>query len=208
MEDVLKLYHLPYDANIPLVCMDEKPYQMLGETREPLPVRPGSVAKQDFEYERHGTCSIFLFTEPLAGICHADAQLQRTATDWACQIKELLTVRYPNVPLIRLVMDNLNTHGISSLYKAFPSQEARQLAKRLEIHHTPKHGSWLNIAEVELSALSKQCLNRRISDVETLNRELSNWEKARNAHAASVHWQFTVDDARAELYSLYPKVTS
>ena len=206
MEDVLELYRRPYDADIPLICMDEKPYQLLGETRDPLPVRPGSVAKLDFEYERHGTCSIFLFTEPLAGICHVDARLQRTAIDWAYKIKELLTVTYPNAPFIRLVMDNLNTHGISSLYKAFPPLEARQLAKRLEIHHTPKHGSWLNIAEVELSALSKQCLSRRIPDLDTLNCEMQSWEKTRNAHASAVRWQFTVEEARIRLHSLYPKL--
>jgi hypothetical protein len=206
MEDVLELYHQPYNSNIPLICMDEKPYQFLGDVRKPLPVKPGSIAKQDYEYQRNGTCSIFLFTEPLAGICHADALKQRTAVDWAEKIKELLTVYYPDAPLVRLVMDNLNTHAIASLYKVFPPHEARELAKRLEIHYTPKHGSWLNIAEIELSALSKQCLNRRIPDLVTLNSEIAHWELHRNALAPKVHWQFTLHDARTRLFSLYPKL--
>ena len=146
MEDILDLYQLPYDPAIPMVCMDEKPYQLLGDAREPLPMRQGSCAKLDSEYVRGGTASIFLFCEALAPWCHVTALPRRTALDWAAQIKELLTVHYPDAPLIRLVMDNLNTHTTASLYKAFPAAEARALARRLEIHYTPKHGSWLNIA--------------------------------------------------------------
>jgi len=205
MEDVLELYQMPYDPDIPMICMDEKPYQLIGETREPLPTIKGSIAKQDYEYIRNGTCSIFLFCEPLAGRRHTIAYKQRTCVDWAMQIKELLTVHYPQAPLIRLVMDNLNTHSVASLYKAFPPNEARQLAKRLEIHYTPKHGSWLNIAEIELSVLSRQCLNRRIHDLDLLNRELACWDSQRNTGASSVRWQYTVDEARTSLMSLYPK---
>lgn len=204
MEDILDLYQLPYDPAIPLICMDEKPYQLLGDARESLPMRQGSCAKVDSEYVRSGTASIFLFCEPLAPWCHATALPRRTALDWAGQIKELLTVHYSNAPLIRLVMDNLNTHTIASLYKAFPPAEARALAKRLEIHYTPKHGSWLNIAECYLSTLSRQCLNRRIDALNLLNTEISAWEGAHRALNRSVHWHFTTQDARTKLHSLYP----
>lgn len=153
MEDVLEVYALPYDEKIPLICMDEKPYQLLGEKLEPLPMGPGSPQKQDYEYIRNGVCSIFVFTEPLAGWRHVCAKEQRTKVDWAYQIKELLEVHYPMAEKVRLVMDNLNTHTIGSLYEAFPPAQALALAKRLEIHYTPKHGSWLNIAEIELNVL-------------------------------------------------------
>ena len=204
MEDILDLYQLPYDPAIPLICMDEKPYQLLADAREPLPMKPGSCAKVDNEYVRGGTASIFLFCEPLAPWCHVTALYRRTALDWAAQIKELLTVHYPNAPLIRLVMDNLNTHAIASLFKAFPPAEARALAKRLEIHYTPKHGSWLNIAECYLSTLSRQCLNRRIDALNLLNSELFAWERAHRIFNRSVHWHFTTQDARTRLRSLYP----
>lgn len=206
MEDILDLYQLPYDPAIPMICMDEKPYQLLGNVREPLPMRQGSCVKLDNEYVRGGTASIFLFCEPMENWCHVVALPHRTALDWAEQIKELLTVHYPNVPLIRLVMDNLNTHVIASLYKAFPPEEARSMARRLEIHYTPKHGSWLNIAECYLSALSRQCLNRRLVTLDLLNTEISAWESAHNALNHSVRWHFTTDDARTKLRSLYPKL--
>lgn len=204
MEDVLDLYQMPYDPAIPMICMDEKPYQLLADAREPLPMRPNSCTKVDNEYIRGGTASIFLFCEPLAAWCHVTALPHRTALDWATQVKELLTVHYPDVPFIRLVMDNLNTHGIASLYKAFPPAEARALAKRLEIHYTPKHGSWLNIAECYLSTLSRQCLNRRIDQLTLLNEELSAWETAHLSLNHSLHWHFATVDARTRLRSLYP----
>nr|WP_245988755.1 IS630 family transposase [Flexivirga caeni] len=162
MEDVLEVYHRPYNANVPIVCMDEKPYQLLAHARAPKPVRPGSDRKEDSEYVRHGTCSIFVWVEPLAGRRRVDARPRRTRIDWAAEIDHLLTIDYPTAPRVVLVMDNLNTHTLGSLYEAFEPVKARNLASRLEIHYTPKHGSWLNIAEIELSALTRQCLSRRI----------------------------------------------
>ena len=208
MEDVLDLYQLPYDANYPVVCMDEKPYQLLGESRTPIPMKAGKPERQDGEYVRNGTCSIFIFNEPLSGWRHTCVCERRTKIDWANQIRILLEQYYPNEAKIRLVMDNLNTHTISSLYEAFTPELARSLAKRLEIHHTPKHGSWLNMAEIELSVLSKQCLDRRIDDIALLRKELSFWEANRNAIQKGVDWQFTTVDARIKLKRLYPQFKS
>jgi hypothetical protein len=208
MEDVLDLYQQPFDEAYPVICMDEKPYQLLGETRTPIPMEPGKPERQDGEYIRNGTCSIFIFTEPLAGWRHVEVCERRTRVDWANQIRELLDVHYPDTPKIRLVMDNLNTHSISSLYEAFEPETARRLAKRLEIHFTPKHGSWLNIAEIELSAMAKQCLGRRISSITELSEELSAWESARNKNQKGVDWQFTTDTARIKLRRLYPQFKS
>jgi hypothetical protein len=205
MEDILDIYELPYNPLQPVVCMDEKPYQLLGEAREPLPIRKGSNQKIDSEYVRKGTCSIFVFTEPLSGIRHLNVRERRTAIDWAEEIKYIADVRYPNVEKITLVMDNLNTHKISSLYKAFPAAEARRLTKRLDVHYTPKHGSWLNIAEIELNVMTRQCLKRRIDDIEKLRSELSSWEVERNNKISTINWQFTNSDARTKLISLYPK---
>ena len=204
MEDILDIYALPYDPEIPLICMDEQPVQLLGEFIEPIEIKPGSLKKEDFQYVRNGTCAIFMFTEPLAGWRHVSAQERRTKLDWAKQIKQLLEVHYPNAKKIRLVMDNLNTHTIGSLYEAFEPEVARSLAGRLEIHYTPKHGSWLNIAEIELSALTLQCLNRRIGDLDSLRNEISAWNKLRNETAKTVDWQFTTQNARGTLKSLYP----
>ena len=206
MEDILDTYALPYDQEIPLICMDEQPVQLLGDRYEAIEMAPGRPWKEDFQYTRNGTCSIFMFTEPLGGWRHASAKEHRTKLDWAEQIKELLEVHYPNVSKIRLVMDNLNTHTVGSLYEAFAPEVARTLAQRLEIHYTPKHGSWLNVAEIELSAMTKQCLNRRIPDLQRLNSEISAWEKSRNADQKTVDWQFTTADARGKLKSLYPKI--
>ena len=206
MEDVLEVYAMPYDEEIPLICMDEQPFQFLDETREPIPMRPGSARKEDYEYVRKGTCSIFIFTEPLVGWRHVHATARRTKRDWAKQIQELLEVHYPHAKRIRLVMDNLNTHAISSLYETFPPEVALRLAKRLEIHYTPKHGSWLNIAEIELNVMTKQCLGRRIPDLASLQSQLSPWEHHRNASSRSVDWQFHTVDARDKLKSLYPKL--
>lgn len=207
MEDVLSVYARPYNSQKPVVCMDEKPYQLLDESRELLPAKPGSTEKVDYEYIRQGTCSIFLFTEPLAGWRHALALPRRTRKDWAGQIKWLLDEQYPNVEKVVLVNDNLNTHSISSLYEAFPPEEAFRLAQRLEIHFTPKHGSWLDIAEIELSALAVQCLGkRRITSIESLNQSLLAWYTRRNFQQKSVDWQFTTLEARVKLKSLYPVI--
>lgn len=206
MEDVLEVYALPHDEKIPLICMDEKPYQLLGEKLEPLPMGPGSPQKQDYEYIRNGVCSIFVFTEPLAGWRHVCAKEQRTKVDWAYQIKELLEVHYPMAEKVRLVMDNLNTHTIGSLYEAFPPAQALALARRLEIHYTPKHGSWLNIAEIELNVLTMQCLDRRIPSIVELNRHLVAWETSRNHTTKRVDWHFTTQQARDKLKWLYPKL--
>lgn len=206
MEDILELYCLPYDPNIPLVCMDEQPRQLIKETRTALPAMPGKPRRVDYEYERNGTAALFMFVEPLGAWRHVDVRERRTALDWAHEIRELLEVHYPHAPLVRLVCDNLNTHKIASLYEAFEPAQARVLAKRLEIHYTPKHGSWLNIAEVELSALSGQCLSRRIPDMDTLRHETQAWEQKRNARQKGVDWQFTTHDARIKLKHLYPQM--
>lgn len=204
----MDLYQQPLDDLSPVICMDEKPLQLLDESRTPIPMKPGNPERQDGEYVRNGTCSIFLFTEPLAGWRHVTACQRRTRIDWANQIRDLLEIYYPKVPKIRLVMDNLNTHSISSLYEAFSPEIARGLAKRLEIHHTPKHGSWLNIAEIELSVMSRQCLDRRIATITSLRTELSAWELARNNNQKGVDWQFTTDTARIKLKRLYPQFKS
>ena len=206
MEDILETYALPYDEAIPLVCMDEQPCQLLDHYLEPLPMRPASPRKEDYEYVRKGTCSIFVFTEPLQGWRHVCARERRTKVDWALMIRELLEVHYPNARRIRLVMDNLNTHTVASLYEAFPPAKALELAKRLEIHYTPKHGSWLNIAEIELNVMTMQCLNRRIPSLNELNCQLSAWEATRNAATKTVDWHFSTEQARDKLKWLYPKL--
>ena len=206
MEDVLEVYHRPYDPSIPVVCMDEKPYQLLGHARAPIPARPGHDRKEDSEYVRHGTCSIFVWAEPLAGRRRVDARPRRTRIDWAAEVDQLLTVDYPNAQRVVLVMDNLNTHTLGSLYEAFEPAKARALAERLEIHHTPKHGSWLNVAEIELSRLTRQCLARRVDDLDLLNAELAAWQAATNADQRQVDWQFTTSDARIKLRHLYPQI--
>jgi len=207
MEDVLEVYLRPYDPTRPVICMDEKPYQLLSEVREPIPAKPGEVRKVDSEYKREGTCSIFIFTEPLAGWRYVKAFERRTKIDWAHRVKWILDNQYPDTEKVVMVMDNLNTHVISSLYETFPPEEAFRLAQRLEIHYTPKHGSWLDIAEIELSALAAQCLgNRRIPTIELLNVELSAWETRRNAGQKGVDWHFTTTDARLKLKRLYPAV--
>ena len=206
MEDILDVYEMPYDPSVPVVCMDEKPYQLLGEARGALPMRPGDLQKIDSEYKRNGTASIFVFIEPLGGIRHVSVREHRTAKDWAEEIRYLTDVTYPDKEKIILVMDNLNTHAIASLYKAFPAAEARRIARKLEIHYTPKHGSWLNIAEIEINVMMRQCLSRRIADIEKLRPELQAWENDRNNAEARINWQFTTDNARIKLTSLYPKI--
>jgi hypothetical protein len=204
MEDVLAVYTRRYDPCRPVVCMDEKPYQLLGHTRDPILARPGSDLKEDHEYVRHGTCSVFVWVEPLRGWRHVDAQHRRTKIDWAHQVQRLLTVDYPDAETVVLVMDNLNTHTLGSLYEAFEPETAFALAQRLEIHHTPKHGSWLNIAEIELSVLTRQCLDRRIDTLDTLNAELAAWQHVTNTDQRQVDWHFTTTDARTKLRHLYP----
>lgn len=208
MEDVLDVYELPYDPKCPVVCMDEKPYQLLGEAKKPLPMIPGSDRKTDPEYIRNGTVSIFAVVEPLGGTHHVSVREHRTAIDWAQEIKYLVDVMYPDAEKIILVMDNLNTHKPASLYKRYSPEEARRIIKKLEIHYTPKHGSWLDIAEIELNVMTRQCLSRRIADIELLRRELSVWETERNIIAAKVNWHFRTGDARIKLKSLYPSFTA
>ena len=207
MEDVLSVYKRKVDPAIPLICMDETSKQLIKETRQVIPAKPGSPARYDFEYERNGVCSIFMFYAPFVGKRHVAVSKRRTRVDWAQQIKNLLDVHYPDARKVILVMDNLNTHNGISLYETFQPKEARRLLDRLEIHYTPKHGSWLNIAEIELGVLTRQCLNRRIPDQHTLAREISAWENQRNQAKAKVDWRFTNEDARIKLKRLYPILT-
>ena len=204
MEDVLDVYARSLDPTVPMVCMDEKPLQLLGHARDTIPAAPGRDRREDSEYVRCGTCSIFVWVEPLAGRRRVVARRQRTRIDWAQEVDQLLSVDYPDAQRVVLVMDNLNTHTLGSLYEAFEPAKARALAQRLEIHHTPKHGSWLNIAEIELSALTRQCLDRRIDDLDVLNTELTAWQNATNADQRQVQWHFTTSDARTRLRHLYP----
>jgi transposase len=204
MEDILELYQLPYDPNKPLICMDETSKQLVKETRMPIAAIAGQPARYDYEYERNGVCNIFMFYEPFGGKRYVSITNRRTKRDWAIQIKELLDVRFPTQEKIVLVMDNLNTHNGSSLYETFSPKEARRLLNRLELHYTPKHGSWLNIAEIELRVLSGQCLNRRIPDRQVLENEVAAWQDQRNFKQAKVDWRFSNDDARIKLKRLYP----
>lgn len=206
MENILDLYCQPYNKAIPVICMDEKPYQLIDQVREPLAMKPGQTLKEDNEYKRNGTCSIFVFFEPLTGWCNVDAQERRTRADWAHQIRYLLEDCFPNVQKIRLVMDNLNTHTIAALYHTFPPELARSLAKRLEIHYTPKHGSWLNMAEILISVLSRQCLSRRIPTLEKVNSQITAWQEDKLSRPTKVDWQFTTADARIKLKHLYPVI--
>ncbi len=206
MEDVLEVYTRPHDERFPQVCLDEKSKQLVGETREPLAASPGQPARHDHEYERKGTANLFIVCEPLAGWRHVSVTERRTKLDWARCIKELVDLHYPSAEKIVLVMDNLNTHTPAALYEAFDPSEARRLLKRLEIHYTPKHGSWLNMAEIELSVLARQCLDRRIPDRESLGGEVGAWEEDRNAAESSIEWRFTTTEARIKLKHLYPEI--
>jgi DDE superfamily endonuclease len=206
MEDVLEVYHRPYDPERPVVCMDESSKQLIAEVRQPLPAKPGAVAKQDCEYERRGTANLFMAVEPLAGQRTVRVTDQRTRADWARFVEHLLVAVYPEVAALVLVMDNLNTHTTGSLYEAFAPATARALAERLEIHYTPKHGSWLNMAETELSILSGQCLDRRIDRKEVMAQEVAAWERDRNTNESKIDWQFTTADARIKLKRLYPSI--
>ena len=208
MEDILTVYTYPFDPQRPLVCMDETTKQLVKEARCMVPAQPGIPARYDYEYERNGVCNLFMFYEPLGGKRYVTITDHRRKTDWALQIKELLDKRYPRARKVILVMDNLNTHSGASLYEAFPPDEARRLLDRLEIHYTPKHGSWLNIAEIELRVLSGQCLDRRIPDKLTLKHEVASWANQRNVLQARVDWRFSTEDARIKLKRLYPTLLS
>jgi transposase len=204
MEDVREVYTRPYDPLRPVVCMDETSKQLLRDTRQSLPMEPGRVERKDYEYERGGVANVFMFLEPLAGRRWLDITEYRAKVDWAHQIKELVDVGYPEAERIVLVMDNLNTHTPASLYEAFCPEEARRIAQKLEIHYTPKHGSWLNMAEIELSVLSRQCLERRVPDFETLQAEARAWQDRRDEKGVKIDWRFTTENARVKLKRLYP----
>jgi hypothetical protein len=204
MEDILELYAEEYMANYPVVCFDESPYQLISETRTPIPAAPGQPERIDYEYRREGTCNLFMQLEPLRGWRHVDVTERRTAADFAYQMRDLVDVHYPQATLITVVMDQLNTHTLASLYEVFPPAEARRLIDKLQIRHTPKHGSWLNMAECEFAILHSQCLDRRLGDIATVQQEIAAWEAARNAAQATIHWQFTLATARKKLHRLYP----
>lgn len=206
MEDVLGVYHRPHDPNRPLVCFDEGTKQQVQETRLPLASQPEQIAKYDYEYKRNGTSNLFLFFAPLDAWRHVKVTNRRTMIDWAHCMRDLVDIHFPEAETIVIVMDNLNTHKLASLYEAFPPTEAWRIAEKLEIHYTPKHGSWLNMAEIELSVLSRQCLNRRIPDQPTLIHETAAWEVQRNTRASTVDWRFTTADARIKLKRLYPTI--
>ncbi len=204
MEDVLAVYTRPHDPACPLVCLDETSKQLVAETRAPMPVAPGFPARHDYEYKRNGTANLFMLFAPLEGWRHVKPTARRTAIDYAHVLKELSDVHFPRAETIVLVQDNLNTHAPSSLYEAFPPDEARRIAERFEWHYSPKHGSWLNMAEAEMSILARQCLARRIPDVATLEQQVSAWILQRNKHHAKADWRFTTQDARIKLKNLYP----
>lgn len=206
MEDVLDVYTRPYDPNRPVVCMDETSKQLIGETRVPRPAQSGRLQRYDYEYERHGVSNLFLLFEPLAARRQVTVTDRRTSQDWAELMRQLVDEHYPEAEVITLVLDNLNTHTPASLYETFEPEEARRIARRLEIHYTPKHGSWLNMAEIELSVLSRQCLDRRIADKTALSGEVAAWQKERNQAEATVDWRFTTSDARIKLKKLYPSI--
>jgi hypothetical protein len=206
MEDILEVYQRPADPVRPVVCLDETSRQVVAEVRDPLPVRPGRAARHDPEYAREGVVNLFLVTEPLRGWRQVRVSQQRTRIDWAHCVKDLVDVHYPGAEQIVLVMDQLNTHAPASLYEAFPPAEAKRLTDRLEIHYTPKHGSWLNMAEIELSVLQRQCLDRRLRDRATIQREVAAWVGARNGVATTIAWRFTTQDARIKLKRLYPVI--
>jgi transposase len=206
MEDILDIYHLPYDPEYPVVCMDEANKQLIGEVKKPMPMKQGCVRLEDDEYVRNGVVQIFAEIEPLTGRQHVKINDTRTMKDWAEYMKEMADERYPEVKKIRLVMDNLNTHTIASFYETYEPEEARRLAEKFEIHYTPKHGSWLNIAEIELSVLKRQCLDRRIPSKEEMVAEVEAWLADRNKKIQKIDWQFTCDKARIKLKRLYPVI--
>jgi hypothetical protein len=206
MEDVLDVYHLPYDPDYPVVCFDESNKQLIAEKRKSIPTEPGQLERYDYEYKRNGVRNLFLFFSPLAAWRHVKVTKQRTHLEWAYCMKDLVDVHFPEAICIRLIQDNLNTHNPAFLYEVFEPAEAKRILDKLEFHFTPKHGSWLNMAEIEFSVLSRQCLNRRIGDEASLVHEIATWEDHRNLDLATVDWQFTTDDARIKLKKLYPSI--
>lgn len=204
MEDVLDLYAEPYNPRLPVVCFDERPYQLVGETRTPLPAEPGQLARYDYEYRRNGTCNLFTYLQPLAAWRHVVVTERRTHLDFAHRMKELVDLHFPEAAKIRLVVDNLNIHTPAAFYQAFEPADARRLVCRLEFHYTPKHGSWLNMVEAEIAVLSSQCLDRRIPDITMLRTEVDAWAQERNQKKATIKWQFNITDARTKLSRLYP----
>jgi hypothetical protein len=206
MEDVLSVYKRPYDPSRPVVCMDEMPRQLIREVYAPLPMEPGKPKRYDHHYERNGVVNLFMFFEPLAGWRTVMIRERRTKVDWAYCMRQLLEEHYPEAQQVVLVMDNLNTHGLSSFYEAFPPEEACRMAQRLEIHYTPEHGSWLNMAEIENSAMARQCLSRRIPEKQVMEEETSAWSERRNEEGAAANWRFRTEDARIKLRRLYPNI--
>jgi hypothetical protein len=206
MEDVLQVYQQPYDAQRPVICMDEMPKQLLVQTREPLPLQPGQPRREDYEYQRNGVADLFMLFEPLQGKRFVQVTTKRRRLEWATVMQHLADELYPKAAKIIVVLDNLNTHTPAAFYATFAPAEARRLVERFEFHFTPKHGSWLNMAEIELSALVRQCLNRRLSNLATLAAEVQAWQQQRNDEVVKVHWQFKTDDARIKLKHLYPKI--
>ena len=206
MEDIIEVYHLPYDEKVPVICMDEQPFQLVSEVIKPIPATGNHPERYDYEYRRNGTLNVFMFTEPLGGWRKVSITDSKTKKDWAEEIRNLVEVEYPDAEKIILVCDNYPTHTIGALYLAFPPEIASRILKRLEIHYTPKHGSWLNIAEIELSVLTMQCLGRRFEGRETVIKEAKAWERNRNKNQKSVDWQFTSSDARVKLKRLYPQI--
>ena len=208
MENVLEVYHRPYNPKQPVVCMDEQPVQLIKETRRPIRSRPGQRYRYDYEYERNGTASLFLFTEALGHWRRTSIRQRRTKLDWAQEIKKLLDNDYPEADKVILICDNLNTHKAGSLYEAFPPEQASRYLQRLEIHYTPVHGSWLNIAECELSAMTRQCMKPRVGNITTLKQRTNAWTQNRNNKQTGIDWRFTTDNARIKLKRLYPKIQS
>jgi hypothetical protein len=206
MEDVLEVYHRPYDEKRPLIALDEASKQLVGEVVQPLPPEPGQPERFDYEYVRNGTANLFMISAPLLGWRAVQVTERRTAKDYAEVLRWLAEEVHPDAEVIVLVQDNLNTHVLASLYEAFPPEQARRLAERFEVHYTPKHGSWLNVAEIELSVLTRQCLGRRIASAEELRREVAAWEAERNERAVQVRWRFTTTEARIKLHRLYPSL--
>jgi DDE superfamily endonuclease len=204
MEDVLDLYAEPYDPQYPVVCFDESPYQLISEVREPLPATPGHPVRYDYEYRREGSCNLFMFLEPLQGWRHVKVTDRRTAQDFAHCLQDLVDRHFPQATVISVVLDNLNTHTPAALYATFPPAEACRILRKLDFHYTPKHGSWLNMAEIEFAVLSTQCLDRRLRDLETVRRAVAAWETRRNAAKASIDWRFTTAKARRKLKHSYP----
>lgn len=207
MEDLLDLYAQPYDPKRPVVCFDERPYPLIGETRQPIPAKPGQPKRVDYQYERNGVVNLFVCLEPLAGWRHVEVTQQRTKSDFAHQMQHLVDDHHPQAEVIRLVVDNLNIHNPAALYEVFPAPEARRILAKLEFHYTPKHASWLNQVEIEISVLSRQCLERRLPDQQRLTCEIAAWENQRNAQKAKIDWRFSAADARVKLQRSYPVIT-